>query len=195
MKHSILILLTVVVALFALSSCASSPKRLDANKDIVADTGELTRWELEKAAVRLGQSIGAYFKKHPEKEGVFVALLPTKNETSEQIAVKVFDNNLVAELRKNDVFTIRTETRNQSLAEIEFSMSGLAEKPLSVGKMKSPNYFIKIDITEDMYRSSGDRIVEQVINVELINVLTQVVAWSDKKVYRKQAVSGGGTSW
>jgi len=183
------------VSFFFFSGCASTGKRLDANKDIVADSGELTRIELERSAERLAKDIGAHFKKNPNKNGVFVALLPTKNNTSEQLSTDVFDNNLVGALRKNGVYTIRTETRDQALSEIQFSMTGLTEKPLSLGTMKSPNYFIKTDILENMFKHGGDKIVEQVINTELIELATQIVIWSDKSVYRKQAVSGGGVGW
>lgn len=195
MKRSLSIIFILAISIVIFTGCSSTPKRLDKDEDLVADSGELTRWELEKAAKRMAKDIGKHFKKNPVKDGIFVALLPTKNDTSEQIATDMFDNNLVGELRKNKVFTIRTETRSQALSEIEFSMSGLAEKPLSLGKMKSPNFFVKVDITENMFKSSGDKIVEQVINIELIEVTTQIVHWSDKSVYRKQAVSSGGTGW
>lgn len=195
MKNNVLKPMVPVLFILLLAACSSTPKRLDVNKDLVADSGELTAVELEKSAVKVAKSISDYYAKNPQKDGLFVALLPTKNNTSEQIQVDVFDNTLVNELRKKNVFTVRTATRTQALSEIEFSMSGLAEKPLSLGKMKSPNFFIKTDINESMYKSSGDRIVEQVINTELIEVTTQIMAWSDRLVYRKKAVSGRGAGW
>jgi PBP1b-binding outer membrane lipoprotein LpoB len=185
----------IIFTILIFFSCASSPKRLDVEKDILADTGELTPIELERTAKRLGDSIAQYFKNNPNPDGIFVALLPTKNNTSEQISVDVFDNVLVQQLLKNGIYTVRTEDRSTALKEIEFSMSGLAEKPLSIGKMKSPNYFIKTDIDENMFRSKGDKIVEQVINIELREVTTQLVKWSDRVVYRKKAVSSGGLGW
>ena len=185
----------IILSILFFSTCASTPKRLDTEEDMMADSGELTSAELEKSARKLAVRIIDYFKKHPHKEGVFVALLPTKNDTSEQIPTKVFDNTLVNELRKGDVFTILTETRSQSIKEIEFSMSGLTEKPLSVGEMQSPNYFIKTDISESMSRHEGDKIVEQVINIELVKVTTSIAVWGDKVKYRKRAVSGGGVGW
>jgi len=185
----------IIFTILIFFSCASSPKRLDVEKDILADTGELTPIELERTAKRLGDSIAKYFKNNPNPDGIFVALLPTKNNTSEQISVDVFDNVLVQQLLKNGIYTVRTEDRSTALKEIEFSMSGLAEKPLSIGKMKSPNYFIKTDIDENMFRSKGDKIVEQVINIELREVTTQLVKWSDRVVYRKKAVSSGGLGW
>lgn len=189
-KITILISLSLIIV-----SCASSPKRMDLEKDVLADTGELTPVELERTAKKLGDSIANYFKINPNPDGIFVALLPTKNNTSEQISVDVFDNVLVNQLLKNGIYTVRTEDRSTALKEIEFSMTGLVDKPLSIGKMKSPNYFIKTDIDENMFRSKGDKIVEQVINIELREVTTQLVKWSDRIVYRKKAVSGGGLGW
>ncbi len=190
-----LIILVTLISLICFAGCASTPKRLDTEKEMMADTGELTSDELEKSAKSLAEKIIEYFKSHPHEEGVFVALLPTKNDTSEQIPTKVFDNTLVNELRKGDVFTILTETRSQSLQEIEFSMTGLTEKPLSIGEMKSPNYFVKTDITESMFKHKGDKIIEQVINIELVKVTTSIAVWGDKVKYRKQAASSGGVGW
>ncbi len=193
-KKNFIILLTLI-ALICFAGCASTPKRLDTEKEMLSDTGELTSDELEKSAKSLAGKIIEHFKSHAHAEGVFVALLPTKNDTSEQIPTKVFDNTLVNELRKGDVFTILTETRTRSLQEIEFSMTGLTEKPLSIGEMKSPNYFIKTDITESMFKHKGDKIIEQVINIELVKVNTSIAVWGDKVKYRKQAVGGGGVGW
>ncbi len=195
MKSRITIIFFMAVTLVYLNSCSSTPKRLNFAEDIVADSGELTPYELEKSAKNLAKLIAGHFKKHPNKDGVFVALLPTKNNTSEVIPVKVFDNTLVTELRKKGIYTVRTESRKQSLKEIEFSMSGMTENELSIGKMKSPNYFIKTDIDENIYSYKGDKIVEQVINIELREVTTQLVRWSDSVKYRKKAVSSGGVGW
>ncbi|MDD5065745.1 MAG: penicillin-binding protein activator LpoB [bacterium] len=195
MRKRLLYFLSLLIGFSLFIGCSSTPKKLDTNEDMLADTGELTLIELQKSAVRIGKTIGEYFKKNPNPDGVFVALLPTKNDTSEQIAVDVYDNTLVSELRKNGIFTVRTATRNQALSEIQFSQTGLTDKPLSVGKMKSPNYFVKTDINESMFRHSGDRIVEQAINTEMIEVTTQIAAWSDRVTYRKKAVSGSGTGW
>ncbi len=195
MKSILLKSIIIFSLMYFLTGCSSTPKRLDFAEDMVADSGELTPYELEKSAKRLANSIAEYFKKNPNKDGIFVALLPTKNNTSEDIPVKVFDNTLVDELLKHKIYTVRTENRKQSLKEIEFSMTGLTENELSIGKMKSPNYFIKTDIDENIYSSGGDKIVEQVINIELREVTTQLVKWSDRVKYRKKAVSSGGVGW
>ncbi len=177
-------------------SCASGAKRLDLEKDLVSDTGGLTRQELERAAVRFGNEIGQYFKENPREEGIFVAHFPTRNNTTEQIATEFFDNTFVSTLIRNQIFTVRTNTREESLKEITFSLQGMTSNRLSLGKMKSPNFFVRCDIDENIFTVRGDRIVEQTINIELVEVETNVVIWNERVAYRKKAVRGNrGVGW
>lgn len=177
-------------------SCSSGAKRLDLDKDLVSDTGGLTRQELEKAAIRFGNEIGQYFRDNPREEGVFVAHFPTKNNTTEQIPTEFFDNTFVSTLIKNNIFTVRTNTREDSIKEITFSMSGMTQNRLSLGKMKSPNFFVRCDIDENIFTVRGNRIVEQTINIELVEVETNIAIWNERVAYRKQAVRGNkGVGW
>lgn len=188
----------MVFSLFVLtlSSCASNAKYLDLTSELVSDSGGLTSQELDKSAVRFGNEVGKYFQENPRPDGIFVAHLPTRNNTSEIIPVKDFDNRFVSTLIKNKIFTVRTETREQSLNEIHFSMTGMTSNQLSVGNMKSPNFFVKCDINENIFSSRGRRIVEQTINIELVEVETNIAIWNEKVAYRKQAARGNeGLDW
>ncbi|TGN06562.1 penicillin-binding protein activator LpoB [Leptospira ilyithenensis] len=177
-------------------SCSSGAKRLDNNADYVADSGGLTSQELVRAAEKLADEIGVFFKENPQEAGVFVAHFPTRNDTSEQIQTELFDNAFVSKLIKNKVYTVRTKTREQSLNEIQFSLSGLTSNRLSIGKLKSPNYFVRADINENLFTADGEKIVEQSINIELVEVETTIAVWSEKVSYRKQAVRGNkGVGW
>jgi hypothetical protein len=185
-------LLSVVFLL----NCSSGAKRLDDKQDFVADSGGLTSQELVRAADKLADQIGVYFKENPSEAGVFVAHTPTRNDTSEQIQTELFDNAFVSKLIKNKIYTVRTKTREQSLNEIQFSLSGLTSNRLSVGKLKSPNYFVRCEINENMLTADGEKIVEQSINIELVEVETTIAVWSETVSYRKQAVRGNkGVGW
>ncbi|HKK65851.1 MAG TPA: hypothetical protein VJ967_08345, partial [Clostridia bacterium] len=83
-------------------------------------------------------------------------------------------------------FTVRPEDRDTAIEEMKFNISGLAEESLSLGEMKSPNYFIKTVISESFYRRDSHRIMEHTIRVELRSVETQLVVWSDAKTYTKK---------
>ncbi|MDF3819841.1 penicillin-binding protein activator LpoB [Leptospira sp. 96542] len=179
-----------------LLQCSSSPKRLDNNEDYISDSGGLTSQELVKAANKLADEIGVYFQENPREDGMFLAHYPTRNDTSEQIQTELFDNAFVSKLIKNKIFTVRTKTREQSLNEIQFSLSGLTSNRLSIGKLKSPNFFVRCDINENMFTSDGEKIVEQSINIELVEVETTIAVWSEKVSYRKLAVRGNkGVGW
>ena len=187
------ILLTLSLSVFLFQTCSSGPKRLDEKEDRVSDSGGLTRQELEIAADKIGKDIIVHFKKHPNPKGIALAILQTKNDTSEQIATDAFESAIVATMLSGKIPTIRTEKRAEQLKEIKLSQQ--LGTDLSAANLKSPNYFIRTSITEDMFRSEGDKIVEQVLNVELLNVETLAVEFSNKKIYRKQAVSNRGTGW
>ncbi len=189
-------ILTLIVSLFFLSTCSSGAKRLDLSADMVSDSGGLTSQELQISAEKLADEIGKFFKENPRDEGIFVAHFPTKNDTSEQIQTELFDNAFVSKLIKNKIFTVRTKTREQSLNEIQFSLSGMTSNRLSVGKLKSPNFFVRCEINENLFTADGEKIVEQSINIELVEVETTIAVWSEKVSYRKKAVRGNkGVSW
>lgn|GEM_PF-1032882 len=191
---------TKVIPLFLICSiavaCTSTTKRLDAGQDMLADSGELTRGELEKAAGALAEKVRLHFAAHVPPDGLFVAFLPTKNDTSDQLPVNVFDNRVVGDLLSAKIYTVRVEDRNKALSEIAFSQTGATANGISAGKMRSPNFFIQAEITENLFKSGGDRIVEQVLNFELRSVETQLVVFSDRIVYRKKPRNQkGGVTW
>jgi len=184
--HALAYAAVVLFITFFSLACSSTTKRLDVDKDMLADSGELTRQELENAADNLAKKVATHFTAHKPKEGIFVAFLPTKNDTSDQLPVQVFDNRLVDGLLGAKIYTVRVEDRSKALSEIAFAQTGATANGLSAGNMKSPNFFIQADITENIFRSGGDRIVEQTLNFELRSVETQVVVFSDRVVYRKK---------
>ncbi len=193
LKFLYLLFISANLSLFI--ACKTTAKRLDLKKDLVADTGELTRQELENSAINLAKKIKAHFEQSPRKKGIFVAFLPTRNETSEILATSVFDSSIVKNLRQGGIYTVKIKNRKEVLKEFEFAQSGLGEGNLSIGKLKSPNFLIECIITENIFRHGGDKIVEQVINVELTEVETLLVEWSDRIIYRKKAVSSNSVGW
>ena len=187
------ILFILTISIFFFQNCASGATREDADKDLVSDSGGLTRQELEIAAIKIGKDVIVHFKKNPNSKGVALAILQTKNDTSEQIPTEVFENALVATMLSGKISTIRTDKRAEQLKEIKLSQQ--LGTDLSAANLKSPNYFIRTSIDENMFRSGGDKIVEQVLNVELLSIETGEVAFSNKQTYRKKAVSNRGVGW
>jgi PBP1b-binding outer membrane lipoprotein LpoB len=191
----IMIGIMAALMLHSVVSCASGGERVDLRQDLVSDSGGITRSELEQSATEFAGKISQYFKKNPRSEGIFVAHLPTKNETSEMIPTEFFDSKFVSELTNNGIFTVRTKQRKMSMEELAFSQSGMTSNALSIGNMKSPNFFVKTSITEAMFNVKGSRIMEQTVSIELVDVETNIAVWSDRTVFRKKAASRGGATW
>jgi len=194
-KFVLKIILLISFNLAFSMNCASASKKMDSSQELISDTGELTRVEMEETAQKFATAIHNYFMDHPNKNGIVVALLPTKNDTSENLPTEVFDNTLVSNLMKKGIFTVKRENRSEAMKEIEFSMSGLTENSLSAGNMKVPNYFIKTRIDESIFYNKGKKIVEQVVTTELTDVETQLLIWSEKESYRKSVKSRESVSW
>lgn len=175
-------------------SCASTGYLTDrevAGK--LADSGGLTRTELEKAAEKIAGKIIVNFQVSPPKSGTFVAILRTKNDTSEQIPTEVFENALVKSLMFGKIFTLRTDKREDQLKEIKISQ--MLGTDMDLTNLKSPNFFVRSSISENMFRSDGERIVEHTLNVELVEVASLMVAVSEKETYSKKTKSNKGVDW
>ena len=181
-----------LLSLLFLVSCMT-PKPLDPNKPLIADSKELTRQELEMAAIKIGNEIVVNFNRKPNPNGVAVAILQTKNETSEQIPVNLFEETLVATLLKGKIFTIRTDKRVEQLKEIEWSLKTGGK--LSAANLKYPNYFVRTTISETQFRSDGTWYIEQILNLELQSIEGGEIAFSSKDVYRKKTDKGKTLSW
>lgn len=176
------------------SSCGTSASYLT-EKDAasrLADSGGLTRTEMEKAAERIASKIAGSFQNRPSS-GVFVAILRTKNDTSEQIPTEIFENALVKSLLINKIFTIRTDKREDQLKEIKISQ--MLGTDLDLTNLKSPNYFVRSNISENVFRSSGEKIIEHTLTVELVEVGSLVVTVSEKETFSKKAKSKSGVEW
>lgn len=173
--------LIVITLIFLLSSCATT----STNK---VDTGDLTRQEMETTAQNMAIKMAEYFRSegNGKIQDIFVALLYTRNETSSIIDTDIFDYALVEAMKNQGIFTIRPEDRKAAIEEMKFNLTGLAEDSLSLGMMKSPNYFIKTIITESSHNENNSRIIEQIIRIELREVETQLVVWSHSNSFTKK---------
>lgn len=175
-------------------SCSSTPKKIDTSKELISDQGELTRQELENTAGSMATQIAYHIKSNMNPQETYVAFLPTINDTTEEISIDSYDQNMVQILLKQNIPVLRVEDRQAALKELQFSQTGVTENELEAGKMKSATHFIQTKILEDVFNYKGDKIIEHTILTELRDVQTQVVVFSRKKIYRKK-VKRNQISW
>lgn len=186
--------IAILSTLLFLVSCASSPRKLDANKEIISDQGELTRQELEKAAKTMARDMSIAVKKKMNSQETYIAFLPTRNDTTEEIAVETFDQSMVSALLQNSIHVVRAEDRKAALKELAFAQTGATDNSIEAGKMKSATHFIQTKILENVFNYRGNKVIEHTILSELRSVETQVVVYSNKKVYRKK-IGRNQISW
>lgn len=189
MKFFILLLFSLLVSYCGTGAGYLSDSEVSSK---LSDTGGLTRVEMEKAAERIASKISTAFQNRPST-GVFVAILRTKNDTSEQIPTEIFENALVKNLLLNKIFTIRTDKREDQLKEIKISQ--MLGTDLDLTNLKSPNYFVRSTISENVFKSGGDKIIEHTLSVELVEVSSLVVSVSEKETFSKKAKSKSGVDW
>lgn len=185
-------LLLILLITLSLQNCETGAAYLDPMSTRLSDSGGLNRMELERAAAEIAAKIVVNFKKNPEPGGVFLVITATKNDTSEQIPTDVFENALVRNVKAGGIYTLRTDKREDQLKQISINQKLGGDMSLD---LKSPNYFVRTKIDENMFTNKGDKIVEQVLNVELVKVSSLEVAFTDKVVFTKKAVSNKGMGW
>ncbi len=175
---------------FSFFSCASTPKK---NQNTV-----LSRDEFKFIAKKFSDKIVAYVSEvkslNPDQD-FFLSLLPTKNDSLNNLPLSVLENGLVNNLLNNRIYTIRREDRKDALSEAELQLAGFTDGDNIIGRMKSPNYFIKISIEENYLPDGNDRIVEQTIQMEMRNVATQVVEVSDRVEFVKKQKTSRSVVW
>ena len=185
-----------VLFLFLTSLALESCRTLRASGKVAhrPDSGELTRQELASAAEHFAASIVEYFRQQ-EKINPRIAFLPTKNDTTEEIPISVFDGALVRYLQRGNISVVQTKNRSAALDEIAFSQSGVAAEEIEAGSLAVPQYFIKASFTEQAFSQGKRRVLEQNIHIELTRVETQLVIWSDSTAYSKKIKKAGGVGW
>ncbi len=175
------------------AACGSSSKKLIKNTDTILDSNEF-----KVIASRFADKIGAYVEKqkaaNPDSD-YFLALLPIKNNTLNNLPVDVLGFDLVQQLLTKNIYTIRREDREEALGEIELQLSGFSDNQVAVGQMKTPNYFIKIKIEENYLQRNREKLVEQSILLELRSVATQLVVLSDKVEFLKEKKTFRTINW
>lgn len=180
----------LICTLIFVSGCKSKPQT------VIAGERSVSGYELKNVANQFSKKIINYFYRKNLQDKVLVALLNTKNDTTERLPVDVLDFSLVNNLLASNIYTVRTEDRSRAIEEIEFNLSGLSDSNLKIGTMKSPNFFIKMKIKENHLRQGDNRIVEFTIIMELRSVETQLVVASDLIQFTKESgISSNKLGW
>ena len=176
-----------------LLSCQSTSKKVVRNKGTVLSGDEFSLIA-EKFSHEIANFINEKRENNPGRN-YFLALLPTKNNTLNNLPLDVLEFKLVNNLLKKKVFVIRREDRKQALDEIELQLFGLSGDKTEIGAMKTPDFFIKMKIEENYLQNRREKLVEQTILLELRNIATQLVEFSHSVEFFKEKKTSRSVVW
>jgi hypothetical protein len=116
---------------------------------------------------------------------------PVKNKTSEYFDTRLITDTVLMQLQKNGVrYVVAGEDMQNQTDELRRqSQSGLYDKSKSVkvGKMQGAKYRLDGSISSIVKRSSDVKDVYYKMNLQLIEIESGIVEWSDEKDIRKSA--------
>jgi hypothetical protein len=176
-------ILFVTLAIF-LGSCASTQYA-----DSKSDKGG-RQWgakEINETVDTMVASLYGSLKKMNKEQGVLIGVNQIRNRTSEHIDTKMISNEISTKLIKRGIPFIDKSQRAESLKEIEFGQTGLAdsEGAISAGKLKSPNYELSGDVTDNVAYEGNNKKQFIIVTLKLVDVATTAVVWQERQEFMK----------
>ena len=121
------------------------------------------------------------------KEDILIGVNKIRNRTSEHIDTTMISNEISTKLIKRGIPFIDKSQRSESIKEIEFGQTGLAdtESAISAGKLKSPNYDLTGDVTDNTTYDGDKKKQFIIVTLKLIDVATTAVVWQERQEFMK----------
>lgn len=118
-----------------------------------------------------------------------------KNRTSEHIDMKMLTDKIRTALIRSGRFTFSDKEAREELAEeYEYQGSRFVDPKTATGpgKQVGVNYLITGDLSSNVQEVGKDKVVYYKLNLNLIDVSTNLIQWADerevRKRYRKRSV-------
>ncbi len=182
------ILLTV---LFFLSGCQSTQYKDSKKASASVQWGPV---EINSTVEKMTASLYAYLK--GTDSAAFLAVDKVANRTSEHIDTRMLMNDITTNLVKRQIVFIDRSKRDSTMEEIEIAQTGLidSETAISVGNLKSPNYLLSGEVTENLQYNKGKKIQYLVVTIQLTELSTGIVKWQEQQRFLKES-SESEISW
>ena len=122
-----------------------------------------------------------------KNQDILIGVSKVRNRTSEHIDTTMITNEISTKLIKRGIPFIDKSQRAESIKEIEFSQSGLADSDSAIkaGKLKSPNYELTGDITDNVVYDGGNKKQFIIVTLKLVDVATTAVVWQERQEFMK----------
>ncbi|MDB5039096.1 MAG: penicillin-binding protein activator LpoB [Bacteriovoracaceae bacterium] len=166
----------------------------DPNKVILLDD-KFNENDMQLISNQLVDSLTKFTKIQNAQKPPVVMVGRVRNRTSEHIDVKSLTDKIRTALIKSQKFSFSDkESRDELAEEYEYNAGKFVDKKSAkaAGKQVGADYLITGDIASNVQEVGDDKIVYYKVTLNLNNLETNIIEWSDdkevRKRYRKQSV-------
>ncbi len=191
MKRAISIL-SLLVILVMTASCGprafTKGQYDDPNKVILLDD-KFNENDMQLISNQLVSSLQEYAKVKTASEPPVVMVGTVRNRTSEHIDVKALTDKIRTELIKSKKFRFADKAARDELAdEYEYQSGGFVDQKSASkkGRQMGVKYLITGDLASNVQEVGKDKIVFYIVTLNLIDVESNIIEWSDNKEIRKR---------
>ena len=141
--------------------------------------------ELNVTADKMVKSLYEYLKSTGAK--AFLDVSKIRNRTSEHIDTRTLINALITNLTKKRIKFVDRNSRQDAIKEIEAGQTGIisADSAIPVGELKSPNYLLNGEITDNVRSIDGDRVQYLQVTLRLTQTATTQIVWQEQQEFLK----------
>jgi uncharacterized protein (TIGR02722 family) len=197
MKFSISILLfSLGVGLSACGPKAFTDGQYDDPNKVILLDDQFNENDMQLVSNQLVTSLQEFGTiKYAEKRPL-VMVGTVRNRTSEHIDIKALTDKIRTELIKSGKFRFADRSvRDEVAEEYEYQSGGFVDQQSAVkkGKQIGVQYLITGDVSSNIQEVGRDKVIYYQVTMNLIDLETNVIEWSDRKEirkrYRKQTIS------
>lgn len=145
--------------------------------------------DMQLLSNKLAESLIEYEKIKSAKDRPVIMVGQVKNRTSEHVDIKMLTDRVRTALIKTGRFSFASkEARSELAEEYEYQSSDFVDQETSVkkGGQLGVEYIITGDLGSNVQEVGKDKIVFYRMTMNLINVKTNIIEWSDDKEIRKR---------
>lgn len=173
----------LLICIVVFSSHCASTQYVDSKKD--KGSRQWGAKEINETVEKMVASLYAELKNM--NQDTLIAVNKIRNRTTEHIDTTMIANEISTRLIKRGIPFIDKSQRSESIKEMEFGQSGLAdtEGAISPGKLKSPNFELTGDITDNVSYEGDNKKQFIIVTLKLIEVATTRVIWQERQEFMK----------
>ena len=192
---SVFSFLTVAVVLTACGPKEFTKGRYDDPNEVILLDDEFSENDMQLMSRDLVASLLEFEDIEGRSGKPLVMLGRFRNRTSEHIDMKMLTDKMrTALIRSNRFRFVAGEAREELAEEYEYQAGDFVDQSTAIrkGQQLGVEYLITGDLGSNIQQVGNDKVVYYKITMNLIDVATNVILWSDdrevRKIYRRRSV-------